>query len=118
MSKKKDARLRQAFLINWWVPASVPAYGAHSARRGRRALPIRVAKRSTILKTATVGTAFMDRGNKKTRERSRPEFETTRTCELLSMLAEEAGEKDSSTPSNGHVPESSPEEATETNNKT
>ncbi len=34
----------------------------------------------------------MDNGNSKTRKRHRPEFETTRTCELLSRLAAEAEE--------------------------
>ncbi len=51
----------------------------------------------------------MDRDNTKIRKRGRPEFETTRTCELLSRLAEEADEAEPRAASDNQDPDSAAE---------
>jgi hypothetical protein len=56
----------------------------------------------------------MDTGIKKTRKGCRPEFETTRTCELLSRLAEEAEEALSAAESNSDGPDPDVEKSGET----
>ncbi len=60
----------------------------------------------------------MDTDEKEAPKYWRPEFETTRTCELLSLLAEESEDENSRTPSNCQTLESAAEGTGETNGKT
>ncbi len=55
----------------------------------------------------------MDADEKEPSGHWRPEFETTRTCELLSLLADDSEAEDSRTPSNCQILESAPEETKE-----
>jgi hypothetical protein len=57
----------------------------------------------------------MDSDNTKTRDRGRPEFETTRTCELLSRLAEEADGAESREASVSKDPDSATEKSGKAN---